>query len=131
MESLVKTVENKIIEGIKKIGYETDKVLLSNSSKPELGQFQFNGIMAIAKRNGKNPIELANALVEVLKEENCFKSLSVAGPGFINIVFNDDYLVEYMNKCLDDFDNFIDVEEPKKIFIDYGGANAFAALAPP
>jgi len=54
MQSFVKTIESKILEGIKKLGYDTDKVLLSNSSKPELGQFQFNGIMAIAKRNGKN-----------------------------------------------------------------------------
>lgn len=128
MSSFVKTVENKILEGIRKIGYETDKVLLSNSSKPELGQFQFNGIMAIAKKNGKNPVELANALVEVLKEDSCFKSLSVAGPGFINITFNDEFLLSYMNECMDDFDNFVDVEDPKTIVIDYGGANAAKAL---
>ena len=128
MESFVKTVENKILEGIKKLGYDTDKVLLSNSNKPELGQFQFNGVMAIAKRNGKNPVDLANALVEILKEDTCFKSLSVAGPGFINITFNDEYLINYMNLCLDDFDNFIDVEESKTIIIDYGGANAAKAL---
>ena len=128
MESFVKTVENKILEGIKKIGYDTDKVLLSNSSKPELGQFQFNGVMAIAKRNGKNPVELANALVEILKEDSCFKSLTVAGPGFINITFNDEYLIDYMNKCLNSFDWFVDVEKPKTIIVDYGGANAAKAL---
>lgn len=128
MQSFVKTVENKILEAIKKLGYETDKVLLSNSNKPELGQFQFNGVMAIAKRNGKNPVELANALVEVLKEDSCFKSLTVAGPGFINITFSDEYLVSYMNNCLEDFDNFIDIEDPKTIIVDYGGANAAKAL---
>ena len=128
MQSFVKQIENKISEGIKKLGFEPDRVLLSNSNKPELGQFQFNGIMAIAKRNGKNPVELANALVEILKEDTCFKSLSVAGPGFINIVFDDAFLVKYMNECLNDFDNFIDVEEPKTIIVDYGGANAAKAL---
>ena len=128
MQSFVKIIENKILDGIKKIGYETDKVLLSNSNKPELGQFQFNGIMAIAKRNGKNPVELANKLVEVLKEDSCFKNLTVAGPGFINITFNDEYLIDYMNECSNNFDNFIDVEEPKTIIIDYGGANAAKAL---
>lgn len=128
MQSFVKQVENKISEGIKKLGFEPDRVLLSNSNKPELGQFQFNGIMAIAKRNGKNPVELANSLVEILKEDTCFKSLSVAGPGFINIVFDDAFLVNYMNQCLTDFDNFIDVEEPKTIIVDYGGANAAKAL---
>lgn len=128
MKSFVKIVENKILEAIKQLGYETDKVLLSNSNKPELGQFQFNGVMAIAKRNGKNPVELANTLVDVLRKDDCFKSLSVAGPGFINITFNDEYLVEYMNNCLESFDNFVDVEEPKTIVIDYGGANAAKAL---
>ena len=33
-----------------------------------------------------------------------------------------------MNECLNDFDNFIDVEEPKTIIVDYGGANAAKAL---
>ena len=128
MDSFIKTIENKILKVIKKLGYDTDKVLLSNSNKPELGQFQYNGVMAIAKKNGKNPIELANNLVDILKEDNCFKSLSVAGPGFVNITFNDDYLVNYMNKCLENFDNFLDFEQPKTIFIDYGGANAAKAL---
>ena len=128
MSSFVKKVENKILEAINKLGYDTDKVLLSNSSKPELGQFQFNGVMAIAKKNGKNPVDLANALVNELKKDTCFKSLSVAGPGFINITFSDEYLLDYMNVCLNDFDNFVDVENPKTIIIDYGGANAAKAL---
>jgi len=126
--SLVKVVENKILEAINKLGYDTDKVLLSNSNKPELGQFQFNGVMAIAKRNGKNPVELANNLVNILKEDSCFKSLTVAGPGFINITFSDEYLINYMNECSVNFDNFLDIEEPKTIFVDYGGANAAKAL---
>lgn len=126
--SFVKTIENKILEQLKKIGYDTDKVLLSNASKPEFGQFQYNGVMAIAKKNGKNPVELANELVNYLSEDECFKSLSVAGPGFINITFSEEYLIKYMNSCLEDFDGFIDVEEPKTIIIDYGGANAAKAL---
>ena len=128
MQSFVKQVENKILDGIRKLGYDTDKVLLSNSSKPELGQFQYNGVMAIAKKNGLNPVELANRLVDVLKEDKCFKSLQVAGPGFINIIFSDEYLMNYMNKCEENFDNFLDFENPKTIFIDYGGANAAKAL---
>lgn len=128
MQSFVKQVENKILEAIRKLDYDTDKVLLSNSSKPELGQFQYNGVMAIAKKNGINPVELANRLVENLKEDKCFKSLQVAGPGFINIVFSDEYLIDYMNKCINSFDNFLDFESPKTIFIDYGGANAAKAL---
>ena len=128
MQSFIKQVENKILEGIRKIGYDTDRVLLSNSSKPELGQFQFNGVMAIAKKNGQNPVALANELVKVLSEDSCFKNLSVAGPGFINITFDEKFLINYMNECLGDFDNFLDFEEPKMIFVDYGGANAAKAL---
>ncbi len=128
MASFVKDVEEKITKAINKLGYQTDKVLLSNSNKPELGQFQFNGVMAIAKKNGLNPVELANKLVDILQEDERFEKLLIAGPGFINITFNKDYLLNYMNKCLNDFDNFIDIEKSKKIIIDYGGANAAKAL---
>lgn len=128
MSSFVKQIENKILKVINDLGYQTDKVLLSNSNKPELCQFQYNGIMAIAKKNGLNPIELANKVALELRKDSCFESVAVAGPGFINLIFEDSYLIEYINKCLLDFDNYLDFEKSKTIFIDYGGANAAKAL---
>ena len=108
---------------VKEFGYEADNVELLPSSRPDLGQYQYNGIMSLAKKYKKNPIEIANELVKILQNDDFFKSVSVAGPGFINMDISDNALI--------DFTNIERKEYPKKnklIFLDYGGANVAKSL---
>ena len=81
---------------------------------------------ATAKKYGKNPREIAETIVNNL--DNRFVNVNIAGPGFINVSINDEYLLERMNKSIDNFDNLIDKQEEKTIIVDYGGANAAKAL---
>lgn len=52
--------------------------------------FQANAAMAIAKRLKTNPRDIASEVVEALKEHKDFKTLELAGPGFINITLSDE-----------------------------------------
>ncbi len=119
-------------EIIKKIiislGYQTDNVLIYKSSKPELGQFQYNGVMDIAKVYNKNPIDIANKIVEELKKLSNYSNINIAGPGFINITFSDNSLIEYMNIINNDININKGILLNKKLLIDYGGANVAKAL---
>ena len=51
-----------------------------------------NGIMALAKRMGRNPRELAAEVIAALPPLDAVSKLEVAGPGFINIGLADTYL---------------------------------------
>ncbi len=124
--NLIKETEKYLLSVIKELGYEIDKVNLVPSGKPELGEFQINEAFNLAKANHENPREVASKIVDKL--DNRFTNVNIAGPGFINISFNDDILKDYLNQGIDDFDYFVDKEEPKKIIVDYGGANAAKAL---
>jgi len=124
--SYIKKTEEYIKKVINDCGYEIDNIVLESSSRVDLGEFQINVCMSLAKKYGKNPIQIANEIIS--KFDNRFKNVNIAGPGFINISINDEILIENMNQAISNFDTLIDKEDTKTIVIDYGGANAAKAL---
>lgn len=60
-------------------------VRLQWAAKPEFGDLQINGVMAAAKQLGRNPRELAAAVLSSLHLEDLADAPDIAGPGFINI----------------------------------------------
>ena len=124
--SFIKETENYLVEVIKECGYEVDNVALESSSRRDLGEFQINVAMSLAKKYGKNPREIATQIVEKLDDR--FYNVNLAGPGFINVSISENYLLDRMNNVFNDFTSLIDVQDEKMIVIDYGGANAAKAL---
>ncbi|GJQ30551.1 MAG: arginine--tRNA ligase [Phycisphaerae bacterium] len=62
--------------------------LITPCKSPEIGDFQSNAAMGLGKRVGKNPREVAAALVQAVDLAGLAEPLtdkSIAGPGFINI----------------------------------------------
>lgn len=126
--SFIKTIENDIKNIIYKLGYDIDTVTLAISNRPDLGEYQINDAMKIAKIYKKNPREIAMSIVEELNNDKRFTNINIAGAGFINISISNDYLIECMNKTIENVYNNIDLQEKKKIIIDYGGANVAKIL---
>lgn len=124
--NLIKETEKYLCEVINNLGYNIDNVNLVPSSKKDLGDFQINEAFSLAKINHENPKDVAQKIVSQL--DNRFTNVNIAGPGFINVTFTDEIIKDYLNNGIDNFDYFIDKEEPKKIIVDYGGANAAKAL---
>ena len=63
---------------------EHDPVIRA-AQNPEFGDYQCNAAMAIAKKRGMKPRELAEAIIAEVELEGMVDPLEVAGPGFINI----------------------------------------------
>ena len=124
--SFIKETEEYLKSVLKKCGYELEDITLESSSRRDLGEFQINCAMSLAKKYGKNPREIAQQIVDNLDDR--FTNVNIAGPGFINVSISDKKLLDNMNKSINNFDNLIDKKEPKTIIVDYGGANAAKAL---
>lgn len=124
---LIKNLEFDIKEILKNLGYDED-VVVSVSNRPELGDYQYNGCMALAGREHINPRELAEKIVSELSKNSCYKNINIAGPGFINISFSDDTLINYMNEIESDYDKNLYKVSDKTIFLDYGGPNVAKEL---
>ena len=119
---LLETLNSDIKKILNDLGYE-DNVEVTVSNRKDLGDYQYNGIMKIAGQNKVNPRELAEKVCNSLKENKSYKDVNIAGPGFINISFSDDALIEFLNDAFNDFEA-LKYKAPKKtIFMDYGGAN--------
>ena len=125
--SAFKNIEKSINEIIKNKGYDCD-VVLSLSNRPDLGEFQINDAMKLAKIYHKSPIEIANDIKEGLDKSDLFVNVNIAGAGFINISLSDKALIDFANEIKDDVYTNIDKMDSKTIFLDYGGANVAKAL---
>ncbi len=126
--SYIKTIEKDIIKYINDCGYKVDTVDLTVSNRPDLGDYQLNDSMKLAKEYHKNPREIAEEIKSKLESDKRFTNVNIAGPGFINITISDDALIEFMNEIKEDPKSNIDKLEKSLIFIDYGGANIAKTL---
>ena len=128
MASFIEKEEQYIKEKLHECGYDITEVTLNISSRPEFGDYQYNGVMSLAKEYHQNPKEIADKLVELIKSENHYKDINVAGPGFINITFSDEELINHINELNNNINLNYENNNPKTIFFDYGGANVAKAL---
>ena len=98
------------------------------SSRPELGDYQINDAMKLAKEYHDSPINIAGKIVEKLKENNKLTNINIAGPGFINLSLSDEFIKNSLNEINEDLKNNVDMVNKKRIFMDYGGANIAKTL---
>ena len=91
-----------------------------------------NVAMIIAKKIKTNPRIIAQELIEIINRDflNIIKLAEIAGAGFINLHFTDNYLQQELNKILDKKENYAKQENIKqdKIMIEFVSANPTGPL---
>ncbi len=96
------------------------------ASKPEFGDYQVNGVMAVAKQLKRNPRDVAQEVVGAIQQNqpDFIGKLEIAGPGFINIHFADEYLLNCANSVLEKPASFIETtQSPQRVAVDYSSPN--------
>lgn len=126
--SILKELEQDLKNILKKAGYEVENLALETSNRRDLGEYQLNDAMQLAKTYHESPREIASKIVQELEQDSRFTNINIAGPGFINISLSESYTIDCLNKINDSIDNNIDKSAPKKVIIDFGGANVSKAL---
>ena len=129
MKTFIDQISDIVKDAFEELGYDRESGKVTVSNRPDLCQYQCNGALANAKKHKKAPNAIANEIVEKLKENSVFSKLEIAGPGFINITINDEFLIDYVNKMNNDEKLGVsNAEKIKKIVVDYGGANVAKPL---
>lgn len=92
---------------------------------PRFGDYQLNAAMALGKKLGKPPREIAEAIAAHLRSEDFVESAEVAGPGFVNIRLSERFLEDFLLKMLEDAerDSIPPSAEPETIVVDFSGPN--------
>ena len=112
-------------------GEELDPAL-GPASKPEFGDFQANGALGLAKRLGKPPRLIAEAIAAQLQLDDTFKQLcepvQIAGPGFLNLTLKAEVLAAELHGRLEDprlgVEKVInDINNSPTIIVDFSSPN--------
>ena len=129
MDKILDIITGQVQDAFAACGYDTRYAQAGLSNRPDLCEFQCNGAMAAAKAYKKAPIAIADEVVERLLGNDMFETVEAVKPGFINIKLDRTYLSQYvMGMKLADKFGLEPVKNPKKIVIDYGGANVAKPL---
>ncbi len=98
-------------------------VSLETPKNRNFGDFSTNAAMVGAKIAGKNPRELSNEYIPLLQGLDFVDSVSVAGPGFINIKIKNNFILNNAKAPVR-----ITAQKPMQIDLDYGSYNVGKAL---
>jgi arginyl-tRNA synthetase len=93
--------------------------VVQQAARPEFGDYQANGIMAAAKRTRQNPRALAEAVLAKADLAELAGRAEIAGPGFINLTLNDDFLA----RALAASPLIEPASEPQNVVVDYSSPN--------
>ena len=85
---------------------------------------QINGALALAKRLGANPRDLAQQVVDSGVLTDVATDLEVAGPGFINVTFSSSFLESQLAAVVGDGRLGVEpASDPKIVVVDYSAPN--------
>ncbi|WP_313121312.1 arginine--tRNA ligase [Pantoea septica] len=93
------------------------------SAKVQFGDYQANGIMAVAKKLGQAPRQLAESVMTHLDLKGIASRVEIAGPGFINIFLDRDWLAAQAKQALTQPRLGVAAVEPQTIVVDYSAPN--------
>jgi len=117
-------INNVLKDAFVKSGIEHEPMSVSEATKPEFGDYQFNGAMALSKKLGKNPREIANDILSHLDLTGVLSKAEIAGPGFINLWLNPLWIATQCQEAREDARLGVEVREnPIKVVVDYSGPN--------
>lgn len=126
--SLLKTIEEDLTKKMNEASIPIEKVTLLESKRKDLGDYQLNDAMSLAKVLHKSPMLIAEDMKKVLEESNYFSKVEIAAVGFLNVTLKDELLVDFVNDYYNSDSKDVDKLVNKKIFLDYGGANIAKTL---
>ena len=121
--NLTALLSERFQQALTSLGFADAKIPLSRSTRPEFGDYQFNGAMGLAKAMKQNPRQIALQIVEAVALDDIADKLEIAGPGFVNIHIAPAFLSQWASKAALDADLDIAKQSPKKVVIDYSSPN--------
>ena len=117
---------------IKELNYPFIDVNVQTPKNMEHGDLTTNTSMIIGKKINKNPIEIAEKIINQLKQEHSedYSNITIAGPGFINVKLSQKNLKDLLYEIKEyDYDyGKTNYGENKKAIVEFVSANPTGPL---
>ena len=129
MKQIMECINEELMAAFEKAGYDSALGKATISDRPDLCEFQCNGALSAARIYHKAPIMIAQDVVDALEGSMVFSAAEAVKPGFINLKVKESFLCGVLTgMAADERLSAAPVEQPKKIIVDYGGANVAKPL---
>lgn len=100
------------------------------SADAKFGDYQCNAAMALAKKLGKKPHDVAKSIIAAAQLDDIAAPPEVAGPGFINVRLKSEFIGEWLARIpaapgdvQSDRVGLTPVASPQRVVIDYSSPN--------
>lgn len=124
---ILETLNNIFKNVLNELNLDTNSNVIK-SNRPELCDYQFDGVFRLASAAHENPAVIGEKIVNKIKElqnyDDYFKIVEFVKPGFINITVSDKLINNLVTKI--NTEEHLGIKQPEKIetfFLDYGGYN--------
>jgi len=103
--------------------------MIKPAQNPDHGDYQANMAMPLGKVLGKKPQEVAAEIIKQLSATDMLEPPQVAGPGFINLRFKNDWIAKQVRAmAADERLGVVPAAKPRKFVIDYSSPNVAKPL---
>lgn len=117
-------LSEKVSQAMIAVGAPADcEAQVRQSAKVQFGDYQANGIMAVAKKLGQQPRQLAEQVLQHLDLNGIASKVEIAGPGFINIFLDRQWLSQQVDAAVSDERLGVARQPAQTIVIDYSAPN--------
>jgi arginyl-tRNA synthetase len=113
-------IEQRLQAAFDRVEPGSDPVLRSSDH----ADFQANGALGLAKRLGRKPRDVAEAVVAAAVLDDVCAAVEVSGPGFINLTLSDAFLADQIGAFALDARFGVPVADPPEtVVVDYSAPN--------
>jgi arginyl-tRNA synthetase len=124
MPTIEQLLEEKTSQAITAASGISAPAQVQPTANPQFGDYQANGVMAVAKIQRQNPRELAQKVIARLNSAEMPATWEIAGPGFINFRLDPSWLGRtLLAAALDERLGVELVQRPETIVLDFSAPN--------
>ncbi len=120
-----------IRDQIKKI-LDLPEAVIDQPENKNFGDYSTSAILKLAKKEGKDPMVMANEIVQklLLSDSNSFAKIEAVKPGFINFYLSPEFLQQEVGGILEAKEKYgaLDFGQGQKIQVEFISANPTGSL---
>jgi arginyl-tRNA synthetase len=121
-------VSGRVSDALVRRGFDASPDAARTSDRPDISDFQSNIAFRLAKKAGKPPRAVAEALAAALAEDMAFTEVRVDGAGFVNFRLSAGFLAEYLAEIAGSPRFGAAEASGGTFFVDYGGPNVAKSM---
>lgn len=120
-----RTLDTLATSAVKAATGQDAPALLKPTTDENLGDYQVNAALPLAKKLKQNPRDLAQKIADELAKDPAIESAEVAGPGFVNLRISPAWIASQLEVAARDHeqDGVPKIAAPLKIVVDFSSPN--------